>query len=134
MGKIGGAILFDEGNADAPVSRNYWADKGKKLMDENYHRLRGVEDVSAVLGINPGYFRHVFYAAFRISPKLYLSLAKIEHARTVLRDTSLKVSDVAAAVGFRERSVFEKTFKKLVGVSPSRYRELSATVEKDTRK
>jgi AraC-like DNA-binding protein len=46
----------------------------------------------------------------------------------------MKVSDVAAAVGFTDRSVFEKTFRKLVGVSPSGYRRLSAVIEKDTRK
>jgi AraC-like DNA-binding protein len=113
---------------------NYWAEKGKKLIDENYHRLYGVEDTSAILGITPGYFRDSFYAAYSISPKLYLTSVKIDKACLILREGRMKVSDVAAAVGLRDRSVFEKTFKKLVGVSPSEYRRLSAAVEKDTRK
>ena len=134
MGNVNAAISLRTENSDTEVVPNYWAERGKKLIDENYARLYGVEDVCTTLGISTAYFRDVFSAAFSVSPKLYLTLVKIERAQLILKDSSRKVSEVAAMVGFRQRSVFERNFKGLLGVSPSGFRKLVSTGDFDTRK
>jgi len=134
MGNVNAAISFGTESSDTHEVPNYWAERGKKLIDENYARLYGVEDICSLLGISASYFRDVFCAAFSVSPKLYLTLVKIERAQLILKDSSRKVSEVAAMVGFRQRSVFERNFKGLLGVSPSEFRKLVSTGDFDTRK
>ncbi|MNC53328.1 HTH-type transcriptional regulator YesS [compost metagenome] len=48
----------------------------------------------------------------------------MEKARELLRDTDLLINDVAERVGY-QHSYFNRIFKKLEGMTPTRYRELS---------
>lgn len=48
---------------------------------------------------------------------------RVEVAKTLLVNTSDKILDIAGAVGFEDLSVFNKTFKKYTGISPSNYRK-----------
>lgn len=108
---------------------NYWAEKGKQLIDENYPRLHGVEDVCHSLGISASYFRDVFQTAFAMSPRDYLAGVKIERAKTILLERSVTVSEVSVMVGFGQRSVFTKAFKRITGMSPAQFRGLSSKVD-----
>ena len=49
----------------------------------------------------------------------------LERAMELLRDCRLKVYEVAEQVGYRDIAYFSATFKKLVGMSPSEYQDVS---------
>jgi len=119
---------------DSALSPNYWARMGKELIDKDYQRLHTVEDVCSILGISAGHFREVFRTAYGVNPKLYLARVKVEKAMELLKDESVMVCDVAMRVGIPQRNVFKKTFKKIVGTTPSQYRKSSSSGEKDSRK
>ncbi len=119
---------------DPMVLPNYWAQKGKELIDSDYARLQKINDVCAVLGISSSYFRDVFYTAFRITPKSYLRQVKIKKAMELLDSGSVKIVNVAIEVGFTERNTFRKTFKKVTGVTPRAYRNKFSSDENDSRK
>ena len=120
--------------ADNQLSPSYWAEIGKELIDKEYPHLHNVEDVCLRLGISAGHFRDVFRMAYGITPKLYLVRVKVERAMELLKDRLVMVYDVAMKVGIPHRNVFEKTFKKFVGVTPSEYRRLSSSGEFEARK
>ena len=104
------------------VSPNYWAEKARKLIDENYAEIQGAEDVCIVLGISPSYLRQIFNDGFSMSVKTYVTSVKIENAKALLGRRSVSVREVAKIVGYRQTVTFEKAFKKLVGVPPSKSR------------
>ncbi|MCS7463346.1 helix-turn-helix domain-containing protein [Paenibacillus doosanensis] len=54
----------------------------------------------------------------------YLTELRMEKAKELLRDTELKINDVAVSVGY-QHSYFNRIFKKHVGYTPSHYREIS---------
>lgn len=54
----------------------------------------------------------------------YLTELRLDKAKELLRDTSLRINDVAEQVGY-QHSYFNRIFKKQEGITPSRYRELS---------
>ena len=108
--------------SNAQLQPNYWAERGKKLIDENYARLNGVEDICRELGISSSYMREAFSAAFSMSPRVYLIQVRIEKAKLLLADRSATVHQVARIVGYRQTVSFEKAFKKLAGIPPSKYR------------
>jgi two-component system response regulator YesN len=119
---------------DVNLSPSYWAEIGKELIDKNYSRLHKVEDVCSILRISASHFRDVFHMAYGINPKLYLLRVKVEKAMELLRDGSVMVYEVAMKVGIPQRNVFEKTFKKFVGITPSQYRKISSSGEFNSRK
>lgn len=119
-----GNTILNVSLPDNHTISNYWADRGKELIDQHYARLQGVEEVCRELGISASRVRDVFRAAFGVSPKWYLIKVKIDAAKTFLKDERTPIFAVAIMVGFRERSVFEKAFKRVTGVTPSEYREL----------
>ena len=125
---------FEDEGAFPEEGPGYWAEKGKELMDENYLHLYGVARVSESLGISASYFYDAFSASFKISPKHYLTNLKIKRAKAMLLTSQSKVREITIKVGFKNRVAFERSFKKLVGISPSEYRQSLAVLEKDTRK
>ena len=46
-----------------------------------------------------------------------------EKAKQLLADPRNKINEIAARVGYGDQNYFGKTFKKVVGLSPSEYRE-----------
>jgi AraC-like DNA-binding protein/NAD(P)H-dependent FMN reductase len=52
----------------------------------------------------------------------YLIMLRMTEARKLLIDTNWTVTAIAAAVGYRDLSNFERSFKKLFGTQPSQYR------------
>lgn len=46
---------------------------------------------------------------------------RMRHAKSLLSNPNLNVSDVAEAVGFPDRRYFSSSFKKAIGMSPSDY-------------
>jgi two-component system response regulator YesN len=54
----------------------------------------------------------------------YINMARIKKAKELLANTSLKVYEIAYEVGFNDQHYFSSVFKKIVGLSPTEYREL----------
>lgn len=52
----------------------------------------------------------------------YLTAVRMQRAQTLLRESALSLTAVAAQVGYTSRLAFSKAFKRLTGTTPSRYR------------
>jgi len=53
----------------------------------------------------------------------YIKRARIEKAAEDLKYSQMPVADIASSVGFSDTASFSKAFKKILGASPSNYRE-----------
>ena len=51
-----------------------------------------------------------------------LNSARMEKARELLKDPSLRICDVAEMVGFQDLAHFSRVFKRLEGMSANEYR------------
>ncbi|RBW67433.1 AraC family transcriptional regulator [Bacillus taeanensis] len=72
--------------------------------------------------ISPGYFRAMFKSATGLSPVEYLNRLRIVRAIEYLKDNTLSMSDIAAAVGIYDANYFSRLFRKFIGYSPSEFR------------
>ncbi len=79
--------------------------------------------VAKAAHMNPVYFCRVFKKATGVGFSEYLSRLRIERAKWLLRDRGLRISEAAFAVGFGSMAQFNRVFRKLVGRSPSNFRE-----------
>jgi len=56
------------------------------------------------------------------TPMAYLARLRIEHAKTLLRETDISVTDIAFDCGFGSSQYFANRFHGVTGLTPSRYR------------
>ena len=62
------------------------------------------------------------------APMHYLTLWRMQIAARLLADGSMKVAAVGHEVGYESEAAFSRAFKKLVGVSPARWRDRAAGI------
>jgi AraC-like DNA-binding protein len=83
-------------------------------------------DLAAAAGLTRMHFAAQFRIAMGIRPHHYILQRRIDRARELLRDSELALVDVALSVGFQTQAHFTTVFKRFVGQTPCRWRQLSA--------
>lgn len=118
--------------APLPLPELKKGDKSKYVLEamayigEHYHEPNiGVAAIAQHLGISEGHLSHTFKKETDYTLLNYLTRYRIHRAMELLRDCRLKVYEVAEQVGYRDIAYFSATFKKLVGMSPSEYQDVS---------
>ena len=53
----------------------------------------------------------------------YLARLRIEHAKQILQNPHTRVSEVAFEVGFNSLPHFNRSFKRITGLTPTEFRE-----------
>jgi AraC-like DNA-binding protein len=69
------------------------------------------------------YFCKLFKKATGMTLTEYVGRVRVEKAKTLLVDPSLRVSEVVYAAGFGSIPNFNSVFKRHVGMAPSAYRQ-----------
>jgi AraC family transcriptional regulator len=81
-----------------------------------------LEDLAAAVHLSAFHFARLFKASTGLPPHQYVIARRIERAKQLLRDDDLSLAQVAARVGFWDQGHFTRHFKRLVGVTPGRFR------------
>ncbi|MFC3340839.1 helix-turn-helix transcriptional regulator [Paenibacillus abyssi] len=95
-------------------------------LQKQYKTDISLDSCADALKMSPYVLSKTFKEVVGINFIDYLTHIRLEKARELLRDTDLKISEVADEVGY-QHSYFNRLFKKQEGVTPSRYREMSRT-------
>lgn len=82
-----------------------------------------IEEIADYFGYNGKYLSALFKKQTGISIKQYILNQKMEHAMAELTDTNRTISQIAYDVGYDDVHNFTNAFKKIAGISPSKYRE-----------
>lgn len=80
------------------------------------------EELAQVFGRGIRHFERCFKASLLETPKSYYLGLRLQHARDLLRNTTMSVLDVALETGFSSRSSFSKAFQRRFGYSPTEHR------------
>ncbi|MEX2216321.1 MAG: AraC family transcriptional regulator [Phycisphaeraceae bacterium] len=79
--------------------------------------------VSKYVHMSPFHFHRLFSKQVGVSPKHYLMRKQLQMAKWLLRAHRVPIGSIAAATGFSSHGHFTSTFHRLIGVSPTEYRE-----------
>jgi len=74
-----------------------------------------------------------FRRYFGIPVIQYALQLRMNHATYLLRDHNRRIGEIAAALGYPDLYAFSKMFKRTMGVSPRRFRELNSQREVSQR-
>ena len=92
-------------------------------LHQHYAELLSRQQVADAVGVNQDYLSRIFHQELGLSPWAYLNRYRILQAKTLLRSTSLPITDVALKVGFDNPAYFSRVFRQSVGCSPRAFQE-----------
>jgi AraC-like DNA-binding protein len=115
-----------EGTEDSTPSAARFADIQRSILfiRENYSRPIGLKDIAKSAAMSSSYFSGTFKKVTGMAPYNFLITIRIEKAVELLRETDMSVMDISLACGFTSLTSFNKAFKSLVGLSPTKYRSI----------
>lgn len=92
------------------IRSHYTEDINRTVLAEQFH-------------FSPEYIGKVFRKDMSMSLNDYINTLRIEKAKHLLKNTNIKVIDIAMEVGFDTLPYFSSVFKKYTGVSPAEFRK-----------
>ncbi len=102
--------------------------KAVEYMKRNYMKKITLEEVAEQCLLSPSYFSKIFGEEMKWNFNNYLNQVRIENAKTLLINDSMQLVDIALLTGFEDQSYFTKVFKKIVGVTPRKFKELRGRI------
>jgi AraC family transcriptional regulator len=93
-----------------------------EYIEANLDRKIALSGLADTAGMSPHYFSELFKQSVHLSPYQYVLRRRIEHARQLLSQPSVTVLEAAVSSGFSDQSQFTKLFRRVVGMTPTRYR------------
>jgi AraC family transcriptional regulator len=94
-----------------------------EYIEEHLNDSPTLEQLATVARLSPYHFARQFRAATGLPPHQYLIMRRVDRAQQLLgAETGVSLAEVAAHVGFSDQSQFSRHFKRLVGVTPGRFR------------
>jgi AraC-like DNA-binding protein len=96
--------------------------RARDAMDRAYARPLDIATLARLAHVSEAHFIRSFRATFGETPHRYLQRRRVERSMFLLRETDRPVSDVCLEVGFASLGTFSRTFREIVGESPSAYR------------
>lgn len=97
--------------------------KASEYVKDHYAEKISLEDAAAYVALSKSYLSRIFKEETGESFSAYINKVRIDKAKLMLLDNGTPLVEVASECGFEDQSYFTKVFKRLVGVSPKRYRE-----------
>ncbi|WP_145048821.1 response regulator [Paenibacillus xylanexedens] len=96
--------------------------KIKRYIDSHYTENISLKSIAALFYVNPVYLGRLFRKSYNLYFNEYLLELRIQEAKKLLRQTDLRMYEVAARVGFQNADYFVTQFEKIVAMSPTSYR------------
>jgi AraC family transcriptional regulator len=92
-------------------------------INDYLNRDLHLADLANLVQVSPGYFSRLFKQSTGVTPHHYVTQCRIEKAKLLLKRRDLSIAYISQQVGFHDQSHFSKTFCKIVGVTPKKYRD-----------
>lgn len=98
-------------------------------MDHHYTENITLESAAQKMNFSDSHFSKVFKKLTGINFVTYLNVIRIEHAASMLKNTSDKITDIALSCGFNNIRTFNRVFKNITGYTPTEFAELTDIAE-----
>ncbi len=94
----------------------------RDYIEDHFDQDISVADAASYVFLSQGYFARAFRDELGTSPMAYLIRIRVERSCELLRQPDMKVSSIAARVGFSSPQRFNAAFRKQMGMTPMQYR------------
>jgi YesN/AraC family two-component response regulator len=96
--------------------------RAREYIEANHAEELSLRQVAQAVHVSAFYLCKLFKKATGINFTEFVSRIRLEKAKQLLLNQNLRVSEIAYEVGFQSLTHFNRTFKKVMGQSPTEYR------------
>ena len=91
-------------------------------VEANLSRRIHVRELARILGLSASHFCRAFKCSFGAAPRDYVLRRRVEVAQALMLTTSEPLSSIAASCGLCDQQHFTRSFRRIVGETPSTWR------------
>lgn len=97
--------------------------KAAEYIRQNYRGKLTIDDIAQEVYLSPCYVSRIFKQSLGCTLMEYLTQVRVEEAKTRLKNPKYNVMQAAEESGFEDPGYFTRVFKKLEGITPSRFKQ-----------
>jgi AraC family transcriptional regulator len=90
-------------------------------IEEHLAEQLSLTTLAQLVGLSSFYFCRAFKQSFGLPPHRYHIARRIEHAKALLAQPWMSVTEIGMRLGFSDTSAFTAAFRKVTGVTPTTY-------------
>lgn len=94
----------------------------RELMETRLSEPLPVAELASAAGLSASQFSRQFRASTGKSPHQFLLQLRLDHARRLLRTTTLPIADLAAHCGFSHQEHLTRVMRAKLGTTPAAFR------------
>ncbi|WP_438444757.1 helix-turn-helix transcriptional regulator [Gorillibacterium sp. sgz5001074] len=121
--------LYETVRSPADSSPGHTVEESLSYIHEHYMMKLTVPMLARRAGISEGHYSVLFKKLTGTSLVPYLNRLRIAKAKQLLEQTDWSAKEVAQRTGFNDYFHFSRTFKKIAGTAPHRFREMVQILE-----
>jgi AraC-like DNA-binding protein len=120
--QILGELIFAEDIARTPRPR--WVGRLEDILRCGYSEKLSLDELSRDLNIHPVHLSRSFSRYFQCSLGDFVRNVRVERSLAMMSRRKFSLTEIATTCGFADQSHFIRSFKQIMGVTPSAYRKL----------
>ncbi len=101
---------------------NWQRQRATELLRANLDGQLRLADLARACGLSVSHFARAFKASFGVPCHRWLTEHRIQRAQEILAVKDTPLADVADQCGFSDQAAFTRTFHRVVGLTPGRWR------------
>lgn len=117
-------LLRTQSHKYIPSSKQNKISPALEYIALNYTQRTSNDTLAKLCGLSTVYFRKLFFEVIGMPPSEYINTLKIEKAKEILKSDYGSISDIASELGYLNIYDFSRAFKKAVGVSPKKFKDI----------
>ena len=110
------AMFYDKDKGNPHVR------KALRFLADNYNKHLELSQVAEYVGLTPSYFSTLFRQVVGMNFREYLCRLRVDESKHLLLSQKYSLADIAISMGFPDQSYYNKVFKRIVGVTPGKFR------------
>jgi two-component system response regulator YesN len=99
-------------------------DQIKNIIHKGYQEDITITSIAEQVYLSPNYLCGIFKQITGNTINQYITRIRIQAAKTLLEDNTVKLSEIGNLVGYIEPSYFSKIFKRHTALTPKEYRQM----------
>ncbi|RAV05692.1 hypothetical protein DQG13_03095 [Paenibacillus sp. YN15] len=109
-------------NPSKPLRGTRYSERVMSWIEAHYHEKISMDQLAEALHLSNNYISRIFREETGGSISDYITARRIKQACRLLETTDLSVGMIADAIGYDNPSYFIHLFRKVMGVTPLKYR------------
>lgn len=102
-----------------------WLERAEQFLQAHFSDSFTVDELARVVEAHPAHLARSFRRHYGCTIGEYTRRLRIDFACHELSSTDAALAEIAATSGFYDQGHFSRTFKRLTGITPAKFRELA---------